>query len=65
VRGIDSVMAALPRRQRAWTELARRIDTGSLARASRTEPLSAVPRLAGDILAGQTMGRVVIDVNAR
>ena len=64
VRGIDSVMAALPRRQRAWSELARRIDGGLLERASRTEPLSAVPRLAGEILAGQTMGRVVIDVNA-
>jgi acrylyl-CoA reductase (NADPH) len=64
LRGIDSVMAALPRRQRAWDALAKLVDPVKLAAASSVEPLSAVPRLANEIIAGQVRGRVVIDVNA-
>ena len=64
LRGIDSVMAALPRRQRAWDALAEQIDREQLRQIYETAPLSAVPELAASILQGQVKGRVVIDVNA-
>lgn len=64
LRGIDSVMAALPRRQRAWDELAQLVDRELLRAIYRVEPLARVPELAKAILAGQVQGRVVIDVNA-
>ncbi|OUS15633.1 oxidoreductase [Gammaproteobacteria bacterium 50_400_T64] len=64
LRGIDSVMAPLERRQRAWNELARLVDLDLLRQIYSVEPLSKVPELAGDILAGKIKGRVVIDVNA-
>ncbi|GGH43989.1 acryloyl-CoA reductase [Frigidibacter albus] len=62
--GVDSVMAPQARRDRAWDLLARRLDTAHLASIARTEPLSALPELAADIVAGRIRGRVVIDVNA-
>lgn len=64
LRGIDSVMAAQERRQRAWDELAELVDRDLLRAIYRVEPLSRVPELAKAILAGQIQGRVVIDVNA-
>ena len=64
LRGIDSVMAAQPRRQRAWDELAQLVDRELLRAIYRVEPMSRVPELAKAILAGQVQGRVVIDVNA-
>jgi len=64
LRGIDSVMAPLERRQRAWNELARLVDLDLLRQIYSVEPLSKVPELASDILAGKIKGRVVIDVNA-
>ena len=64
LRGIDSVMAPLERRQRAWQGLAELVDLDLLRQIYRVEPLSKVPQLANDILAGKIKGRVVIDVNA-
>jgi acrylyl-CoA reductase (NADPH) len=64
LRGIDSVMAPLARRQRAWKELARLLDPAVLKNISTVEPMSKVPELALAILAGKIRGRVVIDVNA-
>ena len=64
LRGIDSVMAPLERRQRAWDELAKLVDLDLLRQIYNVEPLSKVPELANDILAGKIKGRVVIDVNA-
>jgi len=64
LRGIDSVMAPMARRQRAWDALAALIDHDRLADIYTVEPLANVPRLANDILAGKIRGRVVIDVNA-
>ena len=64
LRGIDSVMAAQERRQRAWDELAQLVDRDLLRAIYRVEPLSRVPELAKAILAGEIQGRVVIDVNA-
>ena len=64
LRGIDSVMAAQERRQRAWDELAQLVDRDLLRAIYRVEPLARVPELAKEILAGRVQGRVVIDVNA-
>lgn len=63
LRGIDSVMAAQPRRQRAWGELAKLVDPAKLAEIYTVEPLSKVPALAMEIVSGKIKGRVVIDVN--
>lgn len=62
LRGIDSVMASLPRRQRAWDQLAELLDTGSLNDVYEIEPMSKLPELAKQIVAGEIQGRVVIDV---
>lgn len=60
--GIDSVMAPAPSRDAAWSRLARDLDKGKLATMTRVEPMSRLPALAEDILAGKIRGRVVIDV---
>lgn len=62
--GIDSVMAPQAKRQRAWQTLAQTLDTAHLAEMTRVEPMSALPGLADDILAGRIRGRVVVDVTA-
>lgn len=62
--GIDSVMAPLALRQRAWNRLADVLDLDKLAEIYTVEPLAKVPELADKILQGQVKGRVVIDVNA-
>lgn len=64
LRGIDSVMAALPRRQRAWDALAELLDLELLQSIYEVVPMSQVPELATSILAGQVRGRIVVDVNA-
>ncbi|MFZ5607982.1 MAG: MDR family oxidoreductase [Pseudomonadota bacterium] len=64
LRGIDSVMASMDRRQRAWNALAELLDPMRLRAIYRVAPMSEVPRLAQDILAGRVRGRIVIDVNA-
>jgi acrylyl-CoA reductase (NADPH) len=64
LRGIDSVMAPQARRQRAWDSLADVIDPEALQRIYRVEPMSRLPQLAEQILAGNIRGRVVIDVKA-
>lgn len=64
LRGIDSVMASIPRRQQAWDRLAELVDPAKLARIYRVEPLWRVPELAAELLAGKVQGRIVIDVNA-
>ena len=63
LRGIDSVMAAQPRRQRAWDDLARLVDPARLASVFDVRPMSEVPALAADLLDGKLRGRVVVDVN--
>ena len=60
--GIDSVMADMARREAAWARLARDLPADLLSRAMRVEPMSALPHLAEEILAGRIKGRVVIDV---
>jgi putative YhdH/YhfP family quinone oxidoreductase len=60
--GVDSVMAPMAKRERAWQRLARDLDPARLASMSRVEPMSRLPELAEAILAGKLRGRVVIDV---
>lgn len=60
--GVDSVMAPLARREAAWARLARDLDRAKLASMTRVEPMSRLPELAPEILAGRIRGRVVIDV---
>ena len=63
LRGIDSVMASMERRRRAWTALGELVDLKILDTIYQVEPLARVPELADDIVAGRITGRVVIDVN--
>ena len=62
LRGINSVTAAMARREQAWASLAALIDKQKLASLSKVEPMSRVPELAEAILRGEVTGRIVIDV---
>jgi acrylyl-CoA reductase (NADPH) len=64
LQGIDSVMAPMPLRERAWRDLAQLVDVAALKSAYAIEPLGRVPELCAAILRGEVRGRVVIDVNA-
>jgi putative YhdH/YhfP family quinone oxidoreductase len=64
LQGVDSVYAPRARRETAWSRLARDLDTALLDRMTTVEPMSRLFDLAPAILAGQTRGRVVIDVSA-
>ena len=64
LRGIDSVMASQERRQKAWDQLEKLIDKDHLKTIYCIEPMSNLPDLAQQIVAGTIQGRVVIDVNA-
>ena len=61
--GVDSVMAPMAKRERAWQRLARDLELPKLEQMSTIEPMSRLPELAQDILAGRTRGRVVVDVS--
>lgn len=61
--GVDSVMAPRAKRERAWERLARDLDKSKLAAITTVEPMSRLPELANDILAGKIRGRVVIDIS--
>ena len=60
--GIDSVMAPMAKRERAWARLAKDLDRAKLASVTHTHSLEDVSQLASDILAGKVRGRVVIEI---
>jgi acrylyl-CoA reductase (NADPH) len=60
--GIDSVMCPLPRRQVAWTRLARDLDQAKLAEITHEIGLADVIGEGGKILAGQVRGRIVVKI---
>ncbi len=60
--GIDSVYAPQARRNRAWATLAAHLDKSRLATIARTCPMSELPKLAEEIVAGQIRGRVVVAI---
>lgn len=64
LQGIDSVMAPMAVRERAWKDLAALLDPAKIEPVYSVEPLTQVPELCAAILAGRIRGRVVIDVNA-
>ena len=61
--GVDSVMCPTPRRTEAWGRLATDLPTDKLEELTTVEPMSRLPELAEEILAGRTRGRVVIDTS--
>ncbi len=61
--GIDSVMAPLEPRERAWARLARDLDAGTLESVASDIALGDAPGVAADVLAGKIKGRLVVDVN--
>ena len=62
LRGIDSVMAPLALRQEAWALLAQHLDMQKLDAMTSTATLDDLPELGQKILAGQTRGRVVVEL---
>ena len=62
--GIDSVMCPLERRQATWARLARDLPSACLDTMTETVPLAALPELGKRILAGETRGRIVVDLAA-
>ena len=62
--GIDSVMASLTARQRAWQALAEEVPQKTLdSIAGRTVGLEQSIEAAADLMAQRVTGRVVVDVN--
>jgi acrylyl-CoA reductase (NADPH) len=60
--GVDSVSCPSERRDAAWAALARDLPLEQLDRITSVEPMSDIVKLGERILAGETTGRVVIDV---
>ncbi|MEY4267616.1 MAG: hypothetical protein RIS90_2151 [Pseudomonadota bacterium] len=61
--GIDSVMAPLSRRQRAWSRLARDLDPALLEAMVEEVPLGQAQARAQDLMAGRVRGRVVVKIS--
>jgi acrylyl-CoA reductase (NADPH) len=62
--GVDSVMAPLAKRQRAWDRLARDLDPALLERMIEEVPLTDAIAKAQQLMAGQVRGRVVVRIGA-
>ncbi len=61
--GVESVRCPIPLRREAWRRLSTELSIQRLDEMTVEASLDDVPRLAEQILAGQTRGRVVIAVN--
>jgi acrylyl-CoA reductase (NADPH) len=61
--GIDSVYATLARRQAAWSRLADALDAALLGAIAREISLAEAVPAAQAMLAGQVVGRYLVDVN--
>ncbi len=62
--GVDSVMAPVERRQKAWDRLAELLPKDLLATSVETTGLTGAIDVGKSIMEGRVRGRVVIDVNA-
>jgi acrylyl-CoA reductase (NADPH) len=60
--GIDSVMCPLPRREEAWTRLARDLDPALLETMIDEVPLAQAAERAAALMDGKVRGRVVVRV---
>ena len=58
--GVDSVMAPLALRERAWSRLAQDLDPVALDAITTEIPLSAAVEEAGRLMSGQVRGRIVV-----
>ena len=63
IQGVDSVMAPMAVREQAWALLAEAAPKMAFDQFAVSHGLADLPRLAEQILAGEVVGRVVIDVN--
>ncbi len=63
LRGVDSVSCPTQKRIAAWERLVTDISDETLDSINTTIPLEDVPRYAGEILAGNITGHIVVDVN--
>jgi acrylyl-CoA reductase (NADPH) len=61
--GVDSVLCPNEHRAEAWQRLGEDLEVDLLDQLSTLEPMSRVPDLAVEILAGRTRGRVAVDVS--
>ena len=62
--GIDSVMAPLAKRQRAWDRLARDLDPALLESMVEEIPLEGAIAKAHELMAGRVRGRLVVKTGA-
>jgi acrylyl-CoA reductase (NADPH) len=62
--GVDSVMAPLAKRQRAWSRLARDLDANLLESMVEEVPLEGAIAQAQALMNGQVRGRVVVKITA-
>jgi acrylyl-CoA reductase (NADPH) len=60
LRGVDSVMVPMARREAAWARLEAELDRGLLARLSSTRQFDELPTLGADLLDGRLHGRIAI-----
>ena len=58
--GVDSVMAPLPKRQRAWDRLAKDLDLALLETMIEEVPLEGAIAKAHELMEGKVRGRVVV-----
>jgi len=61
--GIDSVLQPYANRVAAWARIVTELPQDLLDSMITMAPLSGVPKLGQDILAGKIRGRIVVDVN--
>ena len=64
LQGVDSVMAPVELRVRAWERLASELDFDLLHSMMTEVPMSDLLSLAPKILAGQIRGRIVVNTHA-
>jgi putative YhdH/YhfP family quinone oxidoreductase len=58
--GISSPLAPKPLREQAWARLSKDLPAAMLDKITRVEPMSKLPELAPEILAGRIRGRIAI-----
>jgi acrylyl-CoA reductase (NADPH) len=63
LRGVDSVMCPVPRRQQAWRRLVTDLPAAALGEIGQIASLEQLPELAEQITNGQIRGRVIVDPN--
>lgn len=62
--GVESVVCSKPRRQEAWTRLARDLPRSAFEPMTQVVKLEDVPNYGRQILKGQVRGRIVVDLQA-